>query len=128
MLIPLLLGSESDQPFAAKIINKLDELKIPYEIHVGSAHKKTRQVLNIIEKYNEKEKICFITIAGRSNALSGVTAANTKHPVIACPPHKDKTDYLVNIHSTLQMPSETPVLTVVDPVNAALAAARILKS
>jgi len=38
----------------------------------------------------------------------------------------DKTDMLVNIHSTLQMPSKTPVLTVLDPGNCADAVARIL--
>ncbi len=42
------------------------------------------------------------------------------------PPFSDKADMLVNIHSTLQMPSNTPVLTVIDPGNCALAAKRIL--
>ena len=37
----------------------------------------------------------------------------------------DKSDMLVNIHSTLQMPSQTPVLTVIDPGNCALAVKRI---
>ena len=58
--------------------------------------------------------------------MSGVVAANSVHPVIACPPFADKNDMLVNMHSTLQMPSDTPVLTVVDPKNAAVAAVRIL--
>ncbi|MBU1935507.1 AIR carboxylase family protein, partial [Patescibacteria group bacterium] len=67
-----------------------------------------------------------ITIAGRSNGLSGVTAANSIHPVIACPPFSDKADYLTNIHSSVQMPSDTPAMTVIDPQNAAMAALRIL--
>ena len=41
-------------------------------------------------------------------------------------PFKDKEDFRVNINSTLMMPSDTPVLTVVDPKNAAMAAIRIL--
>ena len=75
---------------------------------------------------NEKEKeLVYITIAGRSNALSGFVAANSKFPTIGCPPFSDKSDMLVNIHSTLQMPSMTPVLTVIDPGNCALAVKRI---
>ncbi|MFH0834478.1 MAG: AIR carboxylase family protein [Patescibacteria group bacterium] len=121
----LILGSEVDQPHAEKITAVLDARKIAHETFVASAHKKTREVLDIVGKF-EKEKVVFVTIAGRSNALSGVVAANSTKPVLACPPFKDKDDYLVNIHSTLQMPSGTPVLTILDPGNCAEAAARIL--
>ncbi len=124
----LILGSEVDKSHAEKITAELDSLKIPHEVHVASAHKKTREVLALIEKNEGEPKIVYITIAGRSNALSGVVAANSTKPVLACPPFKDKDDYLVNIHSTLQMPSNTPVLAVIDPVNCAQATARILKN
>ena len=63
---------------------------------------------------------------GLSNGLSGAVAGSSVHPVIACPVFKDNEDYLVNIHSTLQMPSEVPVMTVLAPKNAALAAVKIL--
>ena len=124
----LILGSEADQPHAEKITSELEKLEIPFEIHIASAHKNTREVLALIEKNEAEPKVVYITIAGRSNALSGVVAANSTKPVLACPPFKDKDDYLVNIHSTLQMPSNTPVLTVIDPVNCAQAAARILQN
>jgi phosphoribosylaminoimidazole carboxylase PurE protein len=68
----------------------------------------------------------IITCVGMSNGLSGVVAGSSVHPVIACPVFKDKNDYLVNIHSTLQMPSDVPVMTVLDPKNAALSAVKIL--
>lgn len=127
MLVPIIYGSPSDQPFVEKITAELDKLEIPYKEHVASAHKVPEKVLEIVQNYNNSEEnICYITIAGRSNGLSGVTAANSIHPVIACPPFKSKEDMLVNINSTLQMPSATPVLTVIDPKNAALAAVRIL--
>lgn len=127
MLIPILLGSESDKDFAAKITRVLDEFKAAYEVIVVSAHKVPEKVLQIVKKLNRSsEPICYITIAGRSNGLSGVVAGSSIHPVIACPPFSSKEDYLINIHSTLQMPSDTPVLTVIDPQNAALAALRIL--
>ena len=127
MLVPILMGSESDKEFAQKITNILDEWKVPYELQVASAHKVPEKVLEIVQKYNiSSEPICYITIAGRSNGLSGVVAANSVHPVIACPPFSSKEDMLINMHSTLQMPSDTPVLTVVDPQNAVMAALRIL--
>jgi len=123
----IIMGSESDKDFVQKITTKLNELKIEFEEHIASAHKQPKEVLAIIEKNNESDdKLCYITVAGRSNALSGFTAANAKQPVIACPPLKDKMDYMVNIHSTLQMPSKVPVMTVIDPGNAALAVQRIL--
>lgn len=126
MFIPILLGSPSDKEHAKKITDVLDAWPVQYKIIVVSAHKVPELVLKVVKKYNAMKEVCFITIAGRSNGLSGVTAGATHHPVIACPPFKDKHDYLINIHSTLQMPSETPVLTVIDPTNAALCALRIL--
>ena len=127
MFVPLILGSTVDQDHAAKITAHLDEFEIPYKIHVASAHKVPEQVLDLIKEYDAKGgQVCYITIAGRSNALSGFVAANSIYPVIGCPPFKDKADMAINIHSTLQMPSDTPVLTVLDPQNAAMAAIRIL--
>jgi 5-(carboxyamino)imidazole ribonucleotide mutase len=123
----IIMGSESDKDFVQKITSKLSELNVEFEEHIASAHKQPKEVLEIIEKNNESDdKLCYITVAGRSNALSGFTAANAKQPVVACPPLKDKMDYMVNIHSTLQMPSKVPVMTVIDPGNAALAVQRIL--
>ncbi|HEC21258.1 MAG TPA: AIR carboxylase family protein, partial [Candidatus Peregrinibacteria bacterium] len=122
MLVVFLLGSEVDRPHQEKIAQVLDNFQVSYEVYVASAHKVPEKTLEIIKKYNQEKEICYITIAGRSNALSGLVAANSIHPVIACPPFKDKDDMMININSTLQMPSETPVLTVLDPENAALAA------
>lgn len=127
MIVPIILGSAADKEHAAKIGAVLDELEIPYKVHVASAHKVPEKVLELLQEYDaRKESVCYVTCAGRSNALSGFTAANTLNPVIACPPFSDKADYLTNVHSTLQMPSEVPALTVIDPKNAALAAARVL--
>ncbi len=127
MKVVLILGSESDKEFAAKIQGELDKWGVEHVLHIASAHKVPEKVFELVKGYNEgEEKIVYITIAGRSNGLSGVTAANAIHPVIACPPFKDKEDMIININSTLQMPSDTPVLTVLDPKNAAIAAVRML--
>lgn len=121
----LIMGSTSDEPHAKKITVKLDEFSIKWEQHAASAHKQPLKVLEILTDNKDNEKIIYITIAGRSNALSGFVAANSEFPTIGCPPFSDKSDMLVNIHSTLQMPSNTPVLTVIDPGNCALAVKRI---
>ena len=117
-------ASPVDEPHVKKITEKLDEYKIAHEEHMASAHKEPLKVLEVLKKY-QNEKIVYVTIAGRSNALSGFVAANTTVPTIACPPFADKMDMWVNIHSTLQMPSNVPVMTVLDPGNCALAVKRI---
>ena len=121
----IILGSTSDESHAKKITNKLDEYKIDWEQHAASAHKEPLKVLDILNTNKNKKNIVYITIAGRSNALSGFVAANSRFPTLGCPPFSDKVDMLVNIHSTLQMPSNTPVLTIIDPENCALAVKRI---
>ena len=121
----LIMGSTSDENHAKKITDKLDEYGISWEQHAASAHKQPLKVLEILNDNKDKESIVYITIAGRSNALSGFVAANSSFPTLGCPPFSDKSDMLVNIHSTLQMPSNTPVLTVIDPGNCALAVKRI---
>ena len=121
----IIMGSTSDEPHAKKITNKLDEYKISWEQHAASAHKEPLKVLKILEDNKDNTNIVYVTIAGRANALSGFVAANSNFPTIGCPPFSDKSDMLVNIHSTLQMPSNTPVLTVIDPGNCALAIKRI---
>jgi 5-(carboxyamino)imidazole ribonucleotide mutase len=123
----LILGSETDAGWAAKITDRLGELGVTWEQHVASAHKQPRRVLEILDANAGQSGVVYVTIAGRSNALSGFVAANSTFPTLACPPFSDKVDMLVNIHSTLQMPSKTPVLTVLDPGNCAEAIARILR-
>ena len=123
----LIMGSTSDEPHAKKITDKLDDYGIAWEQHVASAHKQPLKVLEILETNKDGEDIVYVTIAGLSNALSGFVAANSKFPTLGCPPFSDKADMLVNIHSTLQMPSNTPVLTVIDPGNCALAIKRIFR-
>jgi 5-(carboxyamino)imidazole ribonucleotide mutase len=61
-----------------------------------------------------------------SNAFSGVIAANSKFPVIACPPFKDKSDIQVDINSSLRCPSGVPVMTVLSVGNAVESCRRIL--
>ncbi len=127
MKVVIIMGSSSDEPHAKKITDHLDILSIKWEQFVASAHKQPLEVLKILENNTGQDSLVYVTIAGRSNALSGFVGANSEFPTIACPPFTDKTDMLVNIHSTLQMPSKTPVLTILDPGNCATAISRIFK-
>lgn len=124
--IVIIAGSENDLPHVKKITQPLETLKRHYETHYISAHKNTKELLTLLKQYEDKE-VVFITVAGRSNALSGVVACNTKHVVIACPPYTSLEEYMVDIHSSLRMPSYCPVLTILDPTNCALAVERILR-
>lgn len=127
MLVPILMGSKSDEAHARKIADHLSKFGVKAELYVASAHKVPELVLSIVDDFNKtNDEIVYITIAGRSNGLSGVVAANSIHPCIACPPFSDKADYLANIHSSTMMPSDTPSMVAVDPQNAAMAALRIL--
>ncbi|OIO55144.1 hypothetical protein AUJ46_01700 [Candidatus Peregrinibacteria bacterium CG1_02_54_53] len=127
MKITLLLGSKSDTEFAQKIADALKEFSVPSEIVVASAHKVPEKVVEIIQKLNaDPQPQVVITVVGMSNGLAGVAAASCVHPVLTCPPAKSLEEYQVDLHSSLRMPSEVPVLTVLHPKNAALAAVRIL--
>ncbi len=127
MKVVIIMGSASDESHAKKITDNLDNLSISWEQFVASAHKQPLEVLKILEDNANEESLVYVTIAGRSNALSGFVGANSEFPTIACPTFTDKTDMMVNINSTLQMPSKTPVLTVLDPGNCATAISRIFK-
>lgn len=126
MYVPFLLGSKVDTDYAQKIADLLHEYGVRTEIIVASAHKVPEKVVEVIEKINASdEPTVVITVVGMSNGLCGVVAGSCVHPVINCPPFKDHDDYIVNIHSSLQMPSDVPVMTVLNQKNAALSALRI---
>lgn len=127
MNITILLGSESDRSHAEKISALLTEFDVPSTIIVASAHKVPEKVISTIKKLNADPEPCvIITIVGLSNGLAGVVAGSSLHPVLNCPPHKTEEEYLADIHSSLRMPSYVPVMTILNPKNAALAAIKIL--
>jgi 5-(carboxyamino)imidazole ribonucleotide mutase len=127
MKVTLLLGSQSDTEHAQKIIEVLEAFDIPSEMVVASAHKVPEKVVAILEKLNaDTQPQVVITVVGMSNGLGGVAAGGCIHPVITCPPLKNLEEYQVDLHSSLRMPSDVPVMTVLHPKNAALAAVKIL--
>lgn len=121
--VVILMGSQRDLEFCREIVKHLKALDLEYEFRVGSAHKTPERVLQILKEF-EEEKIVYITVAGRSNALSAFVDANTTKPVIGCPPYSEKFGG-ADIYSSLRVPSGVASLVTIEPEGAALAAAKI---
>ncbi len=122
----VILGSRKDLRFSIPIGETLNEFGVAYEYRVASAHKTPKKLLQILEEYEgSDDNIVYITVAGRSNALSGFVDANTRRPVIACPPYSEEFGG-ADVLSSLRMPSGVAPLVVLEPEAAALAAVKIL--
>jgi 5-(carboxyamino)imidazole ribonucleotide mutase len=122
--VVVIMGSEKDLDFSREIAKYLKILGVEYNFRVASAHKTPEQVLAILKEF-EKEKVVYITVAGRSNALSAFVDANTMKPVIACPPYSEKYSG-GDIYSSLRVPSGIGSTVTIEPEGAAIAAAKIL--
>jgi len=126
MLAVILSGSPSDAEWVDRIAESLGALGVPFERRVGSAHRVPEHVLELLRDYdNRPEPTVFITVAGMSDALSGLTDANVASPVIACPPRSESFASL-DVLSSLRTPPGVAPLVALEPRNAALAAAKVL--
>ena len=121
----IIMGSKSDLSHAQPIVKTLKALEISYQMRICSAHKATQRLLEILHGYEQVGPLVYITIAGRSNALSAVVDANTRYPVIACPPYSDRFAGM-DVLSSLRLPSGIASPTILEPEGAALLAAKIL--
>ena len=126
VLVPIIMGSRSDLEHAQSIVEGLQSFGIASEIRVASAHKAAHYVLDILAEYeaDPRPKV-YITVAGRSNALSGLVDANVSAPVIACPPYSDRFGG-ADLFSSLRMPSGVAPAVILEPKGAALLAVKIL--
>jgi 5-(carboxyamino)imidazole ribonucleotide mutase len=120
----VIMGSERDLDFSREITKYLKLLGVSYEFRVASAHKNPEKVLEIIKEF-ENEKVVFVTVAGRSNALSAFIDGNTSKPVIACPPYSEKFGG-ADIYSSLRVPSGIGSMVTIEPEGAAIGTAKIL--
>lgn len=126
--VGIVMGSKSDQKFVDSIVKALERFGVTrVETHVTSAHKSTDYTLTVIEKLNQWATCkCLIAVAGRSNGLGLVATANSTIPVINCPPMADMTTAMVDIWSSLRVPSGLGCATVLGADSAAMAAAHIV--
>jgi 5-(carboxyamino)imidazole ribonucleotide mutase len=120
----IIMGSERDLDFCKEIAKFLKALNVSYEYRVASAHKTPLKVLEILSEF-EKEKVVYVTVAGRSNALSAFIDGNTSKPVIACPPYSEKYGG-ADIYSSLRVPSGIGSVVTIEAEGAAIATAKIL--
>ena len=124
--VVILLGSKSDMEHRAVIARGLDRFEVNHETRIASAHRMTRYLLDLLDRYERDSRPrVYITVAGRSNALSGVVDANSRHPVIACPPYGERFAGM-DLLSSVRMPGGVAPLLVLEPEGASLAAAKIL--
>jgi 5-(carboxyamino)imidazole ribonucleotide mutase/phosphoribosylaminoimidazole-succinocarboxamide synthase len=124
--VPIIMGSRSDLDHGQTIAAELKSLGIASEIRVASAHKAATYLLEILAGYeaDDRPKV-YITVAGRSNALSGLVDGNVTAPVIACPPYSDRFGG-GDVFSSLRMPSGIVPAVILEPKGAALLAAKML--
>ena len=125
-LVVILMGSKADLEHCTKISDACKQFGIETVMRIASAHKTAEHALAILREYeaDARPKV-YITVAGRSNALSGFTDGFVSAPVIACPPPSDSFGG-ADIYSSLRMPSGIAPAVVLEPVNAALLAAKII--
>ena len=125
-LVVILMGSKADLDHCTKIADACKGFGLETVLRIASAHKTPEHALSILKEYeaDEQPKV-YITVAGRSNALSGFTDGSVSAPVIACPPPSDSFGG-ADVYSSLRMPSGIAPAVVLEPVNAALFAAKII--
>ena len=125
-LVVILMGSKADVAHCDKIAEAARGFGLDVITRIGSAHKTPEHVSKLLRDYeaDPRPKV-YITVAGRSNALSGFTDGAVSAPVIACPPASEAFGG-ADVFSSLRMPSGIAPAVVLDPGNAALLAAKIL--
>ena len=128
--VAVLMGSESDRARMEGAAQVLDELEIPYEMHVMSAHRSPAKVAEFAAGAAGRGICVLIAAAGMANHLAGAVAARTILPVIGVPLDASSLGGLDALLATVQMPSGVPVATVAvggpGAKNAAWLAAQIL--
>ena len=126
--VGIIMGSDSDLPVVEKAFSVLDELEIPFEVHVYSAHRTPAEARDFALNARANGFGAIIAAAGKAAHLAGALAAASTLPVIGIPVKSSTLDGLDALLSTVQMPTGMPVATVAidGAANAALLAAQIL--
>lgn len=124
------MGSTSDWETMKHACDILEELKIPYEKKVVSAHRTPDYMFEYAESAKDRGLKVIIAGAGGAAHLPGMVAAKTILPVIGVPIESKSLKGMDSLLSIVQMPGGVPVATVAigkaGAVNAGLLAAQIL--
>lgn len=124
------MGSRSDWETMTGATELLDELRIPYEVRIVSAHRTPDLLFTYAEEAEGRGLRVLIAGAGGAAHLPGMLAAKTWLPVLGVPVQSRILNGVDSLLSIVQMPAGVPVLTLAigqaGAKNAALAAAAIL--
>ncbi|HEY0487485.1 MAG TPA: 5-(carboxyamino)imidazole ribonucleotide mutase [Mycobacteriales bacterium] len=128
MSVGVIMGSDSDWPVMSGAAEALAEFGIPHEVHVVSAHRTPRAMLDYAAAAEGRGLRVIIAGAGGAAHLPGMVASATPLPVIGVPVPLKYLDGMDSLLSIVQMPAGVPVATVSigGARNAGLLAVRIL--
>lgn len=131
-LVGVIMGSQSDWETMRRACDILEELQVPFEKKVVSAHRTPDVMFDYATSAVERGLKVIIAGAGGAAHLPGMVAAKTVLPVIGVPVKSSTLNGLDSLLSIVQMPGGVPVATVAignaGATNAGLLAAQILGS
>jgi phosphoribosylaminoimidazole carboxylase PurE protein len=110
--VAILMGSDSDLPVMADVARVLEQLQVPYETRVLSAHRSPAQATAFASAAEQNGTKVIVAGAGGAAHLAGVMAAHTLLPVIGVPLASSPLSGFDALLSTVQMPPGIPVATV----------------
>ena len=124
----ILMGSDSDAETMAQAAAALDEVGVPYEFTVASAHRSPERTKSVVMDAEKNGAAVFIAGAGMAAHLPGVVASFTTKPVIGVPLSGSALQGVDALYAVVQMPPGIPVATVAigGARNAGVLAAQIL--
>ena len=127
-LVGIIMGSKSDLPTMEACTKQLEELGVPYELVIASAHRNPAKVHEWASTAADRGLKVIIAAAGKAAHLGGVVAAYTLLPIIGVPMKTSDLGGLDSLLSMVQMPSGVPVACVAinGAKNAAIYATQIL--
>lgn len=129
-LVGIIMGSQSDWPTMKRAAAVLDDLKVPYETKIVSAHRTPARLYEYATSAKARGLHVIIAGAGGAAHLPGMTASMTTLPVLGVPIMSKAFSGQDSLLSIVQMPAGVPVGTLAigeaGAANAALLAASIL--
>ena len=128
--VGIIMGSQSDWPTMREAADILDQLVIPYESKIVSAHRTPDRLWKYGKTAVDRGLQVIIAGAGGAAHLPGMMASKTRVPVVGVPVQTKALSGVDSLYSILQMPRGFPVATMAiggaGATNAALMAAGIL--
>jgi len=130
-LVGVIMGSKSDWSTMEHAVSMLEQLKVPYEVEVVSAHRTPDKLMSYAETAEERGLRVIIAGAGGAAHLPGMAASKTNLPVLGVPVQSKALSGQDSLLSIVQMPAGVPVGTLAigraGAVNAAILSAQMLQ-